>query len=836
MRRITLTLFAAMTAWLCLAKTHHGTGARAGLPGDNAGRESRRLPDGIIARMGTTQLRHAGYLRGVIFSPDGQSLASWGSDGFIRVWDASSGRQRHKLFADEDGVSALAFSADSKRLTAACGKARVRVWDVGANPPVVTMDRRLELWEKCALSADGKLLAFNDEEGWIAVWDIAAADGLRRLRRAEPGERVITVSPDNRAVVSAIASQHGLRVWETATGKDLASFQGANGARLFAAAFAPDGRTLASAGHGMAYLWDLSGAKTHKTLPTHDKMVWTLAFSPDGGTLACGDSSAGASADGTVTLWNTGAGRVVRELRGHTGGVECLAFSPDGKTIASGGWDHAVRLWESTTGREIFPCDGHHGAVRCAALSPDGKLLASGGWDAVVRLWNPRTGRELRRLSGHGDPVLSVAFAPNGKTLVSTSADGTLRRWDLASGEETKDARMTGHALAYAPNGSRVAWASGPVGIATIHVFDAASRVEICKLDGHAHGVDALVFSPDGGLLVSMSGNDPLIRLWDVPTGRLVKQFTGYPGGTSSAAFSADARALVLRTAKNCVQVWETDTGHPLAEVHAGAGETIEAVMFCQRDRVLALAIGGRGQENRIRLWDTATASELRVLTGHEGAINALCADRDGVMLVSASSDTSLISWDLHAVARPAMPPQAPLGAAEVAQLWADLGGNDAARAFRARWKFVGVPKQAVRFLAERLEPRCTDPQEGAAEFIRDLDSDDFTTRDTAARELERLANAAHLELIRALQRPPSLEFRRRVEQLLARLKPGPVPALEGDLLRRIRALAVLEHLASEDSVALLKTLAARPNPGREAREAQAALSRLGAHRPAAGR
>jgi WD40 repeat protein len=782
------------------------------------------LPTGAIARMGVTRLRHGGYLHGLTYSPDGRSLASWGSDGFIRVWDSATGRQRYKLFGDDHGVSSLAFAVDGKMLRAACGKGRVRAWDAGTGKPLAELERSIEPCEKWVLSQDGNRVALSDGDGWLAVCDVAAGSLPRRLRKVDTGERVMAISPNGRLVLSAIASSYLLRLWDAETGKQQALMQGPSGAKLFTAGFAADGQTLASAGYGSIYLWGASSGKMLRQLSTDDKLVWALAFAPVGAVLASGDSSSGAIADGHVTLWDAREGKRLRELRGHTGGVECLAFSPDGKTIASGGWDHAVRVWDTASGRELFASDGQSGAVRCTGVSPDGKLLASGGWDAMVRLWDPRTGRELRRLIGHRDPVLSVAFTPDGKTVVSTSADGTIRQWDAATGTENEAARTEGHAGAYSLDGSYLAWAS-----ASIHLCDAATRKQLFKLDGHGWGVDSLVFSPAGVHLASTSSNEAVVRLWHVATGRLLRQLPLFPGGASTVAFSTDARMLAARVGKNTMRLWETDTGRPIVEVDVR--ESIQACAFCPGDRVLALACGGHGMEHRVRLWDLAVSKEVGVLPGHEGAINALGVSTDGSMLVSASSDTSLIAWDLRRFVN-AVPAEASLEQAEIKALWADLLGDDAAPAFRARWKLAAAPKQAVAFLAEQLRPRSADPQERVSELIRDLDSDDFVTRDAAARAIERMGSYAELELVRALQRPPSLEFRRRVEQLLAKLDAGSAPPLSGDMLRRIRAIALLEHLASAEAEALLQTLATRPMPGREAREAQAALARLARRTP----
>src|SRR5712692_3228085 len=120
------------------------------------------------------------------------------------------------------------------------------------------------------------------------------------------------------------------------------------------------------------------------------------------------------------------------------GRVFSVAFSPDGKTLAAGSWDGAVRLWEVASGKELRQFDKQQAPVRSVAFSPDGKMLACGGEGSAIVLWDPATAKELRRLVGHRGPITFVLFSPDGKLLASKGYDQTLRLWDVAAGREVR--------------------------------------------------------------------------------------------------------------------------------------------------------------------------------------------------------------------------------------------------------------------------------------------------------------------------------------------------------------------------------------------------------------
>ena len=334
-------------------------------------------------------------------------------------------------------------------------------------------------------------------------------------------------------------------------------------------------------------MWDVRTGNPIRTLSGHTDFVSSVAFSPDGRTLASG------SGDGTIRFWDARAGNPIRTLSGHTSSVESVVFSPDGNTLASGHWDGTIRLWNTRTGNPIRTLSGHTDFVSSVAFSPDGRTLASGSADATIRIWDADTGVLKRTLTGRGI-VFSISFSPDGRTLAS--ADATIRIWNVNTGVSRR-AKLPSFpfSVSFSPDGRTLASAdeSGEIQLWNI---DTVMLKRILR--GHTDWVFSVAFSPDGNTFAS-GGYDRTIRLWDARTGNPIRTLSGHTGSVNSVSFSPDGNTFASGSSDGTIRFWDARTGNPIRTLSEHTGG-VYSVSFSPDGNTLASGGGG----GTVLLWE----------------------------------------------------------------------------------------------------------------------------------------------------------------------------------------------------------------------------------------
>src|SRR5262249_6920886 len=410
-----------------------------------------------------------------------------------------------------------------------------------------------------------------------------------------------------------------------------------HGGPIFALVFTPDGKAVASVGADATLrLWETASGKELRRLTGHKGEIRCLAVSPDGKSLLTG------GIDGTVRLWDVATGRERAKLLQAGEWVNAVAFAPKGGLLAAGTDDGTVHLWDSTTLRKSRDFRAA-GSVQGLSFLRDGTLAVGAANDEGVTLWKT-TGGKLRHLKGWppsfsviGDgTVIALADYNNPATLHDLRTGKEVRT--LAVAEEDRDDVPRMPCLAWSPDGRTVAAACAA---GQVRLWNAADGKLRRVLRAHTGEVKSVAFSPDGKLLAS-AGEDRTIRLWDAASGKEMTPAGGHRGAVASAALSPDGKMLATAGHDGSLRLWEASTGKEIERVEVEG--TLDCVAFSPNGKLLAT--GGQGARDsasgEIHLRDPATGKVRQTLPGHRGKVTCLAFTRDGRSLVSGGHDRTL--------------------------------------------------------------------------------------------------------------------------------------------------------------------------------------------------
>jgi WD40 repeat protein len=479
-----------------------------------------------------------------------------------------------------------------------------------------TIETRRHRWAAVdlAVSPDGTLVATSGYDGMIRLWNAQTGELKRVFVGHDSYVYGLAWSADGRYLASAGVFDSTVRVWETNTGLPVKVLRGSKDAPVVVA-WSPDGSLLAAGtiNSGNVPIWQAATGKLLRTAEV-GKTVTSLAFAPDGRTLACGVFEVG------VHLLAAPDWKAAQKIDLPGQSPRDLSFSADGKQLAFVGSKEAL-VWDLATKKVLHRLEGPF-----TALARHGNRLALAG--TAGRIWEPP-------LKPAPAPVLTgqaLAWSPDGKAIYQLYGDEVvaaspadskvLKRWSVAES-------------------GQVSWYPGrPIltGIGTLEprLWATTTGKLLHTLKGHKAGTTTTAWSPGGKVLVT-AGYDRTARVWNPTTGTLLRTLTSFETAVTALAVAGDGK-IAAGSADGKVRVFAAE-GTKVLRVYSAHGEAVKALAWGRDGR---LASGG--VDAVVRIWGTDTVKPFRSLE-HAGSVECLAFSPSGKWLAAGSSDNRVHVW-----------------------------------------------------------------------------------------------------------------------------------------------------------------------------------------------
>ncbi|EKM60093.1 uncharacterized protein PHACADRAFT_250980 [Phanerochaete carnosa HHB-10118-sp] len=599
------------------------------------------------ACLGTVGADGDAYVSAVGFSPDGRTIASSGRDCKIRIWDGLTSALLSVLSGHSDWVRSVKYSLDSVRIVSASNDKTVKIWDAASGVLVRTLEEHTDYVLCAVFTPDGSHIVSGSNDHSLKIWDSGTGACLETLAAHDDRVTSIAVSRDGRWMASGTEKQVSL--WSLEAPSYTHRVVGTPKGERFpdhAVAFTPNNSQVLIASYtigsksGKLSVWDVETAKHLRDLwPSGLSFgpICSPSFSSTGDMLACG-------ADNTVLVWDFAHGGVLQAFSGHSNWVMSVAYNQDGTRIASGSRDGTVRLWDVTQPATLKPQPdyasipanlssekstgyssvifSHNALGRALLVSNDRsstsiEVVKTDSWD-----------RACKPLTVPSEHRHYVAFSPDGATILTASEGyhGVVALWDAASGSPRLQLQAHGwlEFAHWSPTFEDIFMWSGVLGY-TPHCFGGQSS--------------SLMFSQDSRHLFMPHSYTAF--LWDIATGKLIRDFSGHMFSVRSVAFSLDGRRIATGSWNGIVVISDVAIGASL-ETRRSHGGSVHSIAFSPNgDRVVSA-----GLDNVILVWNAEGGGLLRELEGHPHMLCSVAFAPGGDVIISSSVDRTMQLWD----------------------------------------------------------------------------------------------------------------------------------------------------------------------------------------------
>ena len=577
---------------------------------------------------------HQGAVTSLVYSQDGASVFSGGTDMTVRQWNSADGAAVRAVTTAAGPITGVALSSDGLRLFAASADKTIRAHNVADGAAMATYTGAAPV-RSLAAHRGGSLLAAAGEDGSISLWD-SRTGTLREMIGgiATPGE-ALAFAADGKAIFASGTDGQLLSIPLACT----AQFP-ADPAALHDLSSAAAGKELVSAGSdGAVKVWDANG-NLLRTLAGAGFALRSIAVRADGQQIIAGGDPS--QAQPILLAWNAADGQL--QFNVNVGAAINRVAYLDDERIAVACVDQRIRILRAADGQKleeiatpatvssaaaaadatilvgaadsklyrlrpalVRSIAAHEGGASVVAWSASGKELFSGGADKLIRRWQADSGQPLGVFGGSPAAITSISLSADGQRLIASCLDPQVRMWDLSTTSADPAAEVAPtqsitlpaavRSLALTTDNRRLI-AGCEDGL--VRLWDLASGKEMERLSGHTGAVLAVAASRDGSLAAS-AGADRTVRKNGMTIQRLIVPEEGMP---TAIAFSHGGEQIYLGGAGGQVRCV---SAADLASVRqfVGGNLPVRAIAVGSQHKLIAAG----GDDMHLRIWSAEDAS-----------------------------------------------------------------------------------------------------------------------------------------------------------------------------------------------------------------------------------
>jgi WD40 repeat protein len=620
----------------------------------------------------------------IAFSPDGSTLAiARGAGdpaqryGRIELWDTNTGKLRHTIKGFEGPVRSISFSPDGHTLISGSSehltrkiqektrsfqsmtRAELKWWDAqtGELKQKVTLPGEHIYSLRAAYSPDGQQIALAESSYAYTFFETDSGyDPLSRARGAFPGPTM---------PIGFLQSE--LKLLDARTGDVTLKLDSTRSGTIV---FSPDGMLVAKENGKDIRVWNVQTGHEEHRLKGFKGEPNTIAFSPDGQSLAVAvtryyHEDAGRTikiiGSSEVEVFDVRTWKMTLQLQ-NVGMVNSLAYDPGGTVLLIGGLIHeqedatpGVKLWNLQSGKTAnfhTGAEDFSQAVDSLAISRNGGMLAFRSGADTVELLDTRTWKVINTFDKNSDPdnerpasrflltlsrVTSLGFSPDGNSLSGQIEGNGIKRWDPRTGElrrKVADQEGNDAMVEVSADGNSAAGAGND---GTLHFWDLISGARH-DLHQPSPSATALSLSHDGRKVAVAYPNR--IMIVNSATGEAGLSLDSRLTKINRMTFSTDGEMLAAAGDGEAIMIWKLGDGQLLKTI-AGAGN-VTALCFSTGNRKLASA----NEDGTVTLWDLQTGGLLGQLKKHSATVNAIAFSADGTLMATGGDDRSVIIWE----------------------------------------------------------------------------------------------------------------------------------------------------------------------------------------------